>query len=274
VEARQNVKRLVDSELYTVDLFGDVAVLSTYGEVDALAIARSLKARAVYLKRRPKEARRVSQSDAAPEAPIVGEPVEQLVAEENGMKFEIRPGNGLSVGLYLDARDARSWVREHARGRTVLNAFSYTCGFAVAALHGGAARVLNIDRSRKVLDWGERNLQLNGFEPQRRDFIAGDVFEWLPRLAKKGERFDLVILDPPSFATAERSRFSAARDYPKLVQLAAPLVKETLVACCNLSSVDAKTVERWVAPLRAMETFGAPPDFAQPSALKVVIARL
>src|SRR5207302_4668350 len=130
------------------------------------------------------------------------------------------------------------------------------------------------DRSRKVLDWGERNLQLNGLTVDRRDFIAGDVFEWLPRLLKKGERFDVVIADPPSFATGERSTFSAARDCPKLLRLVGPLVKQTLVACCNLSTVDVKTVERWVrdAGLRAVERLAAPPDFAQPAALKVVIA--
>src|SRR5207248_9319272 len=101
-----------------------------------------------------------------------------------------------SVGLYLDAREVRAWVREHAAGKLALNCFSYTCGYAVAALAGGARRVVNVDISRRVLDWGAENAELNGQAVSRRDYIAGDVFEWLDRFAKKGEVFDLVILDP------------------------------------------------------------------------------
>jgi 23S rRNA (cytosine1962-C5)-methyltransferase len=265
-------RRLVDAETHSVDVFGEVAIVSQYTAegVELSAIAQPT----VYLKKRPKEARAVVQEEAAPVTPVRGPPVEQLVAHENGLKFEIRPPNGLSVGLYLDARPARAWVRAHAKGRTVLNLFSYTCGFGVAAMAGEAKRVLNVDRSRKVLDWGERNYALNGLAVDRYDFVAGDAFEWIPRLAKKGERFDVVVLDPPSFATAKRSRFSAQRDYAELVRSVEPLVGETLVACCNLAAVDARTVRGWVAQsMEVVEELGAGEDFTQPSALKVVVAR-
>ncbi|MBK7860593.1 MAG: class I SAM-dependent rRNA methyltransferase [Archangiaceae bacterium] len=269
-----DARRLIDLETHTVDVFGDVAILSTYAEVDVEAVVAQLTQPTVYLKKRPREARRVVQDDAAPAVPVRGPAVESLVATEQGLKFEIRPPNGLSVGLYLDAREARAWVRAQARGRTVLNLFAYTCGFGVAAMAGEAARVLNLDRSRKVLDWGERNYALNGLVPVRRDFVAGDAFEWVRRLAKKGEKFDLVVLDPPSFATSEGSRFSAERDYAGLVAQVAPLVGQTLVACCNLAAVDAKTVRGWVGQsIEVVEEFGAGDDFARPSALKVVIAR-
>ena len=259
--------RAVDAPTHTVDVFGDVAILSTYAEVDVPALLQSISQPTVYLKKRPREARTVDQEDAAPPVPVRGPPVDVLVAEENGLKFEIRPGNGLSVGLYLDAGGARGWVREHAGGLTVLNLFAYTCGFSVAARAGGATRVLNIDRSRKVLDWGERNHLLNGLRVERRDFLAGDAFEWVPRLAKKGEAFDLVVLDPPSFATSAKSRFSAARDYAGLVRQVASLVRGRLLACCNLEAVDAKTVRGWVGQsMRVVEQLPAP------GALKVFVA--
>ncbi len=240
-------RRVVDRDDYTVDVFADVAVLSTYVEgVDEQGVAGALAAehglRAVYVKRRPKKAQGAATTDIAPTKPIWGSPVEAVVAVEQGMKFEIRPANGLSVGLYVDAREARAWVFANALRRTVLNLFSYTCGFGVAARLGGAARAVNIDLSRKVLDWGEANYALNGLSVEKRDFIAGDTFEWLKRFEKKGERFDLVVLDPPSFATSGRTRFSAAKDYPKLLAQAAQL-GETVLACCNL--VDAPA-EKWV----------------------------
>src|SRR5690606_23072127 len=111
----------------------------------------------------------------------------------NGLRFIICPGQGLSVGLYLDMRDGRQWVRGQVAGRTVLNCFAYTCAFGVYSHAGGAARVVNLDLSRRVLDWGEENLRRNGVEPRRIDHIAGDTFDWLGRFQKKGEQFDCVI---------------------------------------------------------------------------------
>jgi 23S rRNA (cytosine1962-C5)-methyltransferase len=248
VEAREltDALRWIDRPEYTVDLFGDVAVLSTYATVDERALANELSAerplRAVYVKRRPKQAHGADTEAVAPEQPLWGERVDSLVAQEHGMRFEIRPANGLSVGLYVDAAEARAWVRANAKDKTVLNLFSYTCGFGVAGMLGGATRVANVDSSRKVLDWGERNYALNGLTAERRDFISGDAFEWLARFEKKAERFDLVVLDPPSFATAGKSRFSAAKDYPKLLRSASALAG-TVLACCNL---DDAPMKRWI----------------------------
>jgi 23S rRNA (cytosine1962-C5)-methyltransferase len=207
--------------------------------------------RSLYLKRRPKEARHlanVAKEQLAPEVAARGESVESLVALENGLRFLIRPGQGLSVGLYLDMRDTRAWLAGEVRGLTVLNLFSYTCGFGVAATAGGARRVLNIDASRRVLDWGEENARLNGQPVDRYDYVAGDVFEWLGRLAKKGETFDVVVADPPSFATTRTSRFSAARDYANLAEAAARVVVPggRLVACCNLATLASRRFEAMV----------------------------
>lgn len=285
--------RWLDEELsgVTVDLFGDVAVLGLYRDAgddeeralaDALAEARPL--RAVYVKRRPREARDSGRhvDDAAPPSPIWGEPVESLVAEEASARFLIRPPNGLSVGLYLDARDARAWVRAHAAGKRVLNTFAYTCGFGVAAHLGGAARVVNVDASRRVLDWGTDNMALNGLDARPEDFLSGDAFDWLQRFEKKGQRFDLVVLDPPGFATTRRSRFSAQRDYHRLVEAAARVMDDgLLLAMCNVAALSEAEVSAQVRRglgARRFEVaarFGASPvDFRQPSALKCLAVKL
>ncbi len=238
--------RWLDHEIagITVDRFGPVAVLSEYRECpeeDALAdeLLGTAGIESVYVKRRPREASKLGKQDSetlAPLLPLRGKAKEVLTAWEAGAQFEIRPGNGLSVGLYLDARDARVWVNANARGRRVLNTFAYTCGFGIAAKRGGAQRVANLDASRKVLDWGERNYALNDLEPDRYDFISGDTFDWLARLTKKGEEFDLVILDPPGFATTSSSRFRADRDYHRLVAAAQGLLGKggLLLAMCNV----------------------------------------
>jgi 23S rRNA (cytosine1962-C5)-methyltransferase len=187
------------------------------------------------------------------------------------------------VGLYLDARDARGWVRREARGRRVLNTFAYTCGFGVAARLGGAARALNLDLSRKVLDWGEANLALNGLQPERQDFVSGDAVDRARRLQARGERFELVVLDPPGSYGAGGKRFSAARDYHRLVTALEPLVAPggLLLAMGNVEAMRPDALQaqvlqglagrRWKEAAR----FGASEvDFVAPSALKCLALEL
>lgn len=283
----------------TVDAFSDVHVMSLYrdfsvGEEQALLDAawEAWAPRSLYLKRRPREARVLANTakDAlAPEQPARGEPVESLEALENGLRFLIRPAQGLSVGLYLDMRETRAWLQGQVKGLTVLNLFSYTCAFGVVATAGGATRVLNIDTSRRVLDWGEENARLNGQPVDRYDYIAGDVFDWLGRLAKKGQAFDVVVVDPPSFSTTRTTRFSAARDYPMLAEAAARVVVPggRMVACCNLSTLAPRRFEAMITEGlaragrqgRVVLSLGpSPVDFpASPEAppgLKVIIVQL
>ncbi len=283
----------------TVDVFESLQVVSLYRDFtpeEEQALLADLDAAwappSVYLKRRPREARHlanVAREQLAPELPVRGGAVESVVARENGQHFLIRPAQGLSVGLYLDMRDTRAWLAREARGRTVLNLFSYTCGFGVAARAGGARRVLNVDASRRVLEWGEENARLNGQPVDRYDYVAGDVFEWLERLARKGEHFECVVVDPPSFATTRTSRFSAARDYAGLAERAARVVAPggRLVACCNLATLPPRRFDALVAEGvdRAGRKAGAgehlgpsPVDFPatdeHPAALKVRVLEL
>ena len=220
-----------------IDLFGDVAVINAYRPIDeselravATQLGDARPLRAVYVKHRPSD---------APVTPVVGVAVDSLVAHEAGVAFTIRPANGISVGLYVDSSQARAWVKTNACGRAVLNLFAYTCGFGINALLGGATRAVNVDASRKVLDWGEHNAQLNVLPVDRHDYIAGDAFDWLRRFAKKHEQFDLIVADPPGFATTKASRFSAVNDYWRLAQGCEKVLspKGLLLAICNVENL-------------------------------------
>jgi 23S rRNA (cytosine1962-C5)-methyltransferase len=120
----------------------------------------------------------------------------------------------------------------------VLNLFAYTCSFGVSASLGGAQRVLNLDLSRPYLQWGQQNYRLNELNPDPHDFVYGDTFDWLGRLARRDSRFDLVIVDPPSFSS---TRFSVTRDYARLVAAAARVVAPAgilLAATNNVGTSD------------------------------------
>ena len=241
----------------TVDWYDGVAVLSLYrplplDEEQALveATAEALSARAVYVKRRPRDGRAAAgaSKELAPEEPASGEALPEHEAKESGLRFRIRPAQGMGVGLYLDMRETRAWVKSNAAGRAVLNCFAYTCAFSAMARAGGARSALNLDLSRRSLEWGAENARLNGQTVDGRDFVSGDVFDWLPRLRRKGRQFDLLVLDPPSFATSRRKVFAAGRDYPLLVSLAAKVLAPSglLVACCNLEKLPEERFARMV----------------------------
>ena len=242
----------------TVDRYGGVLVVGLYGELAAgpraallAALAELPEVQAIYCKQRPPEAARVTEAEIvrlAPAEPAWGIPLAEIEILENGLRYLIRPGAGLSVGLFLDMREMRARVRAWAAGRTVLNTFAYTCAFGVAACAGGAARVLNLDLSKPALAWGQANYRVNGFTPDPYDFVYGDAFDWLARFARREQRFDLVILDPPGFARADGRPFSAARDYARLVALATPVVSVDglLLACCNVAALPPRAFQRQV----------------------------
>jgi 23S rRNA (cytosine1962-C5)-methyltransferase len=263
----------------TVDRFGDVLVVNFYEEFPSraqkaliAALADVCQPRAIYLKQRPPEASRITEAEMerlAPPTPAWGEPCDQVTVLEDGLCYVIRPGAGLNVGLFLDMREMRGRVRAWADGKTVLNCFAYTCGFGVAATAGGASRVLNLDLSRSALAWGQENYRANGFVPDDYDFVYGDAFDWLGRFARRGQTFDVVIVDPPGFARAHGRPFSAMRHYARLAEMAARVVsvRGLLIACCNVAALTRRDFRRQVeqgiaAAGRAAEVVGV---FSEPA---------
>jgi 23S rRNA (cytosine1962-C5)-methyltransferase len=193
----------------------------------------------IYLKRRPKHASTLvdtRREEVAPLLPLRGTVApDPLVIREEGIPFVVRLGDGLSTGIFLDQRGNRRRVRELAQGKSVLNLFSYTCAFTVAAAIGGANKTVSVDASAVALERGRENLGQVGLLSGAHTFVAEDAFSWLARAGKKGDRFDLVLLDPPSYSTTKKRRFSAESDYAELASAALAVVRPggLLLACTN-----------------------------------------
>lgn len=203
-----------------IERFGDALVVQTHADLYAFPedYARELATRcaerlavpAVYRKFFARDRASAPENlDAAHHDPrpwIGAATAPEIEALELGVKYFIHPYDGYSTGLFLDQRMNRRRVRQLAGGRSVLNTFAYTCGFAVAAALGGAARTVNVDISAKSLEWGRRNLALNGIDSASHDFARAEVFDFLRGAIKRERRFDLVILDPPTFARVKGKR--------------------------------------------------------------------
>ena len=156
-------------------------------------------------------------SDQKPATLIAGEEPGEITVQENGLSYLVEPAGGYSSGLFLDQRLNRQWVSGLGAKR-MLNLFAYTCSFTVCAASAGA-ETCSVDASKRVLGAGRRNLELNGIDPtDGHRFLADDAMKVVPRLLKRGETFDLIVLDPPTFGRADRRVFRIEKDLPALVR--------------------------------------------------------
>lgn len=167
---------------------------------------------------------------------MAGGEVDQLIAIENGLKYHISLGRAQNTGLFLDIANGRSWVKENSEGKNVLNLFSYTCAFSVAALAGGAQRVVNIDMAKGALSTGRDNHRLNDHDLTRVIFQGIDIFKSWSRIKKYGP-YDILISDPPSF---QKGSVDIQRDYYKIISRIPQLVKPggMLMMCLNSPDLD------------------------------------
>ena len=298
------------------------SALSAKQNEELLRLVKIFSSRGAYHKTLSRQVRRTTTAEASPQ-PVAGSGVSaerrkpneaeesgflpkaattSFEIIENGVRYEMSFNEGYSVGLFLDQRDnRRRFLTSHIaadfpllkseignRKSEILNCFAYTCGFSVCAAKAGA-HTTSLDLSKKYLEWGKRNFALNGLDPVAHDFIYGDTFDWLRRLAKKGRAFGAVVLDPPTFSQSkEHGTFRVEKDYRKLVTAALPVLKSggVLLASTNaadwppenfLADVDAavhdakrKILQRHYVP--------QPPDFpisrAEPAYLKTVWMRI
>jgi 23S rRNA (cytosine1962-C5)-methyltransferase len=263
-------------------------------------LAKQFSAHGAYHKTLSRQVRRTSAAESSPQLVLGKAAPERFEIRENGVRFELSFNEGYSVGLFLDQRDnRRRFLTGHVAAdfplpelRTpnfeLLNVFAYTCGFSVCAARAGW-KTTSLDLSKKYLEWGRRNFALNGLDPAAHDFIYGDAFDWLRRLAKKGRRFDCLVLDPPTFSQSkEHGAFRAEKDWGRLVATALPLIKPggMLLASTNAADWPPETflldTERAIHEARRKilqsHYFPQPPDFpisrAEPSYLKTTWLRI
>ncbi len=212
---------------------------------------------------------------------------DRVDAVENGIRFRIRPYDGFAVGLFLDQRANRKWLRGQADGKRVLNLFAYTCGFSVAAACGGAAETLSVDVSKKYLEWGRDNFAANNLTLDGHRFIVEDALHFLERIVRRGERFELVVLDPPTFgrSKARGTVFALRDDLDRLVHLGVGATEEGghLLLAVNHHGTGRKQLETALQRAGAsagrsvmvVARPGLPLDFkGGNSAMKSVIARV
>ena len=210
-----------------VERLGDVALVLDYREgadpmprewIDALH--RCVDLQGVYVQRRPR------RGGGGPARRIAGAAPARFDVVELGARFAVDlEASATSSGLFLDQRETRrELLASDLAGRTVLNAFAHTGALSVAAARAGA-ETLTLDLSPRYLDRARENLRLNGIDPGDHDFIYGDALGWMDRLARKGRRFDVVLVDPPSSSTSRKGakRWAVDRDLPSLVERAATL---------------------------------------------------
>nr|WP_315980158.1 class I SAM-dependent methyltransferase [Aliamphritea spongicola] len=164
--------------------------------------------------------------------------VRRLAVTEGELKFWMQPLKNQNSGLFLDMREGRRWVQQHAEGARVLNLFAYTCGFSVAALAGGAEKVVNLDMSSPALNTGRENHRLNDHDLSRVKFFAHDLFRSWGKLKREGP-YDLVVIDPPSF---QKGSFVATKDYLKVLRRLPELTGENakVLSCLNSPELDSQ----------------------------------
>ncbi len=252
-DAATNAYRLVHSESdglpgLIVDRYADwlVVQFSTLGietarETLVELLQELIPCAGIYERADPTARRREGLNTS--EGVLAGkEPPDVIEVCEAGFRFLVDVRRGQKTGFYLDQRENRRIVGPLCRGARVLNAFAYTGAFAVYALSGGATSVVNIDTSREALELAERNLARNGFTEDRYELIQGDVFEVLRDYRATREQFDVVVLDPPRFATTQGQVPSAARGYKDINLLAMQLLRPggllATFSCSGLVTAD------------------------------------
>ena len=201
-------------------------------------------------------------------------PVE-IEVREGSLRFGVDVTAPLGTGLFPDLRNGRIAVAARAKGRRVLNLFSYTGALSLAAAAGGAREVVSVDLSAKAHARARRNLQLSGMNEELHEFIAADALTVMARMADRKRLFDMVIIDPPAFAHSRDRSFSVERDYRELVEMALRVSDSGALLCCAANahrfSLDALIAEigegasRARRLVRVVEQHGLPADFPLPA---------
>ncbi|RID84544.1 class I SAM-dependent rRNA methyltransferase [Peribacillus asahii] len=248
----------------------------TFKEHVINALQQVVKVKSIYEKKRFDTKGQYVEDDDF----VLGEQPEfPLLVKENGVQFAVYLNDGAMVGVFLDQRDVRRTIRDqYAKGKNVLNMFSYTGAFSVFAALGGATKTTSVDLANRSLPKTEEQFRVNGIDPDKQNIVVMDVFHYFKYAIKKNLRFDMVILDPPSFAKSKKFTFSAAKDYQNLLKETIQITEDhgIIVASTNCSTFDMKKFKQFIdgafresnERYRIREQFSLPEDFKTISEFK------
>ena len=197
---------------------------------------------------------------------------EPLVVKENGVNFAIYLDDGAMVGVFLDQKEVRKTIRDkYAKGKTVLNTFSYTGAFSVFAACGGSKKTTSVDLAKRSLPKTKEQFEVNNIDANSQDIIVEDVFNYFKYAVRKKLLFDMVVLDPPSFARSKKHTFSASKDYVKLLKEAIQITNNggVIVASTNSANFSMMTFRDFIkkafyqlkGKYKVEESFSLPKDF-------------
>ena len=257
----------------TVDLYGDYAVFSWYNSyVYQIRKVISEAFRQVfpevlgaYEKIRFKGLDYESAHVYGQEAP------DFFTVLENGVLYQVFMNDGLMTGIFLDQHEVRgSLVDGLAMGKSLLNMFSYTAAFSVAAAMGGASQTTSVDLGKRSRELSQAHFQANGLSTDDHRFIVMDVFEYFKYAQRKGLTYDVIVLDPPSFARNKKQTFSVAKDYHKLISQSLEILNPggIIIASTNAANVSrqkfTEQIDKGFAGrgYQILNKYGLPADFA------------
>lgn len=278
----------------TIDYFDEYYLITWYSKgvyVFKEHIIKAIKSLVsfdgIYEKKRFEENGMVVDEDSY----LIGRKApEPLVVKENGVNFAIYLNDGAMVGVFLDQKEVRKSIRQkYSRGKRVLNTFSYTGAFSMAAAKGGAITT-SVDLASRSLEKTTENFRINGINPEEHDIVVEDIFLYFKHAKEENLKFDVVILDPPSFATSKDNRFSAAKDYKDLVKSAIAITEDegVIVSSTNCATFNMDKFKRFIDQAfkecnknyEILEEHNLPEDFAvtnkfpEGNYLKVVFVRV
>ena len=257
----------------TVDLYGDYAVFSWYNSyVYQIRKVISEAFRQVfpevlgaYEKIRFKGLDYESAHVYGQEAP------DFFTVLENGVLYQVFMNDGLMTGIFLDQHEVRgSLVDGLAMGKSLLNMFSYTAAFSVAAAMGGASQTTSVDLAKRSRELSQAHFQANGISTDEHRFVVMDVFEYFKYAKRKGLTYDVIVLDPPSFARNKKQTFSVAKDYHKLISQSLEILNPggIIIASTNAANVSrqkfTEQIDKGFAgrSYQILNKYGLPADFA------------
>lgn len=228
VEALRLYDRDIPEVPLALDRYGDELLMALYErpyekdedlEEEWLELMAAASAEALGLDAAKVHRKRRKRQRGDEQYEKLGRDKEELVIREGGLSFIVNLSDYLDTGLFLDHRITRGLVRSGSEGKRVLNLFSYTGSFSVYAAAGGAAEATSVDLSNTYLSWAGRNLELNGLSPKRHPLVRSDVASFLAAAASRGDSWDLIVVDPPTFSNSKASErdFDVVEDWPELL---------------------------------------------------------